>query len=263
MIENSSIDVRQPLLQQHNVSSSPIVTLHHANCFDVFPQIAPKSVDMILSDLPYGTTQNKWDSPLSLPVLWHFYKRIIKDNGVVVLSAQSPFDKVLGASNIEWLKYEWIWRKNVATGHLNANKAPMKEHENILVFYEKGATYFPQFVSGMPYVNKRKPINDNGSNYGDIVRKDTVNDGKRYPKTILQFDRETGLHPTQKPVALMEYLIKTYTNEGETVMDNCMGSGTTGVAAVNLNRNFIGIEKEEKYFKIAVDRINGVLPGCC
>lgn len=227
----------------------------HGSCFEWLPYVEDKSIDLILADLPYGTTQNKWDSVLPLDLLWDEYNRILKENGAVVLTAQTPFDKTLGVSNIQHLKYEWVWKKNVATGHLNAKKMPMKEHENILVFYKKMPTYNPQMSEGKPYTNKRKPINDNGSNYGYIERTDTLNNGERYPKSILEFDRETGLHPTQKPVALFEYIIKTYTHEGETVLDNCLGSGTTAIACINTNRNFIGIEKEWVYYEIANKRI--------
>jgi len=218
-------------------------------------RVPDNSVDMVLCDLPYGTTRNKWDSIIDLGKLWEQYNRVIKDNGVVILTAQTPFDKVLGTSNIKNLKYEWIWVKNIATGHLNAKKMPMKEHENILVFYKKSPTYNPQMTDGDPYINKRKPKNDSGTNYGEVKRTDTINDGKRYPKSVLYFDREIGLHPTQKPVPLFEYLIKTYTNEGDIVLDNCLGSGTTAVAAKNLNRNYIGFELEKDYYDKAIERI--------
>lgn len=225
------------------------------DCLERMKEIPDGSVDMVMTDLPYGTTQNKWDSVIPLDALWRQYHRIVKPNAALVFTAQTPFDKVLGASNLVELRYEWIWRKNVATGHLNANRAPMKDHENVLVFYRDPPIYHPQMVSGKPYKMKRKPINDNGSNYGNITRTDTVNSGERFPKTIIEFDREVGLHPTQKPVALMEYLIKTYTDEGGIVLDSTMGSGTTGVACANLKRNFIGIEQDEGHFNTARDRI--------
>ena len=231
------------------------IRLHKGNCLELMKEIGNKSIDLILCDLPYATTRNKWDSMIPLDQLWEHYERIIKDSGAIVLFAQTPFDKVLGASNLKMLKYEWIWEKNIATGHMNAKKMPMKEHENILVFYKKLPTYNPQMTKGEPYTNKRKPINDNGSNYGYIERTDTINEGLRYPKSILRFDREIGLHPTQKPVPLCEYLIKTYTNENDLVLDNCMGSGSTGVACKSLSRKFIGIELDEGYFKIAESRM--------
>lgn len=231
------------------------------DCLDLMKDITDSSIDMILCDLPYGTTQNKWDTVIPLESLWEQYNRVIKDNGAIVLTAQTPFDKVLGASNLKMLKYEWIWKKNIATGHLNAKRMPMKDHENILVFYKKPPTYNPQMVEGTPYKNIRLPINDNGSNYGDIERTNTVNSGTWYPKTVLSFDREIGLHPTQKPVELFEYLIKTYTNEGDTVLDNCLGSGTTLVACQNTNRNGIGYEKEPKYEAIIKKRIAEHIPS--
>lgn len=214
--------------------------------------VPDKSVDMILCDLPYGTTRNKWDSIIPLESLWDQYKRVIKDNGAILLTAQTPFDKVLGVSNLKMLKYEWIWNKSSGTGHLNAKKMPMKNHENVLVFYKKLPTYNPQMTKGKPYTQKSGRAS---SNYNPQERVITINEGLRYPLTIQRFNNEKGLHPTQKPVALFEYLIKTYTNEGETVLDNCMGSGTTGVACKNLNRNFIGMELDETYFEIAKNRI--------
>ena len=233
------------------------IKLIHGDCLEEMGKLINKGikVDMILCDLPYGTTKNKWDIMIDLDRLWDCYKKIIKENGAIVLFSQTPFDKALGYSNLKWLKYEWIWQKNIATGHLNAKKLPMKEHENILVFYKKLPTYNPQMTQGEPYINKRKKYNDSGNNYGYIERTDTINKGVRYPKSILKFDRQIGLHPTQKPIDLCEYFVKTYSNKNELVLDNCMGSGTTGVACKNLNRKFIGIELDENYFNIAKDRI--------
>ena len=227
--------------------------LLQGDCLELMKQIPDASIDMILCDLPYGTTQNKWDSVIPFDKLWGQYSRIIKLNGAMVLTAQSPFDKILGASNLPLLKYEWIWQKEMGSGHLNAKKAPLKDHENVLVFYKKQPTYNPQFEVGKPY----NVISGHGSsNYGAQVETVTESDGRRYPKTIIRFNRDKEkVHPTQKPVALMEYLIKTYTNEDDTVLDNCMGSGTTGVACINTNRNFIGMELDEEYFKIATQRI--------
>lgn len=227
--------------------------LIHGDCLELMQSIPDGSVDMILCDLPYGTTRNKWDSVIDLPSLWAEYKRICR--GAIVLTAQSPFDKVLGASNIGMLRYEWIWEKPKATGHLNAKRAPMKAHENILVFSDRQPTYNPQKTAGEPY--KGCGGASRNDNYGGFaaVREGSA-DGSRYPRSVLQFRHETKpLHPTQKPVALMEYMIRTYTHEGETVLDNCMGSGTTGVACVSTGRRFIGIEKEAKYYDIAYHRI--------
>ena len=230
------------------------IELLHGDCLELMKDIPDGSVDMILADLPYGTTRNKWDSVIPLEPLWEQYERIIKDNGAIVLTAQTPFDKVLGASNIQMMKYEWIWQKTESTGFLNAKKMPLKKHENILVFYKKLPTYNPQFTTGTPYSYKKEGISS--SNYGDSKGTKLIkNSGKRYPVSTITFKKDKGLHPTQKPVALMEYLIKTYTNEGDTVLDNVMGSGTTGVACKNLNRNFIGMELDEEYFEIARERI--------
>lgn len=233
--------------------------LYHGDCLDVMKDIPDKSVDMILCDLPYGTTQNKWDSIISLDKLWKEYNRIIKDNGAIVLFAQTPFDKVLGYSNLKMLKYEWIWEKTAATGHLNAKKMPMKAHENILVFYKKLPTYNPQKTTGHTPVHSYTKYQDDGSNYGKT--KVGISGGgstERYPRSVQVFKsdkQKVALHPTQKPIDLLQYLIKTYTNEGEIILDNCMGSGSTGVACLNTSRKFIGIELDDKYFDIAKNRI--------
>lgn len=226
--------------------------IYNEDCLIGMEKIPDKSIDMILCDLPYGTTRNKWDTVIPLNWLWDEYNRVIKDNGAIVLTAQTPFDKVLGVSNIENLKYEWIWQKPSGTGHLNAKKMPLKNHENILVFYKKFPTYNPQFTEGKAYKARSGRAS---SNYGPQKSVTTQNHGQRYPLSVQNFNKENGLHPTQKPVALFEYLIKTYTNEGETVMDNCMGSGTTAIACMNTNRNFIGFELDKKYFELANDRI--------
>ena len=237
--------------------NSDSVTLYQGDCLEEMSKISDRSVDMILCDLPYGTTRNKWDSVIPLDKLWADYMRIIKTNGAIVLFAQTPFDKVLGCSNIGMLKYEWIWQKTEGTGFLNAKKMPLKFHENILVFYKNLPTYNPQMSVGKPYKYKKDGISS--SNYGNSNGTDTIiNNGERCPKSIVEFQKDKGLHPTQKPVSLLEYLVKTYTNEGETVLDNCMGSGSTGVACVNTGRKFIGIELDDKYFEIAKNRITDV-----
>ena len=232
--------------------------LWYGDCLDLMKDIPSGSVDMVLCDLPYGTTQNKWDAVIPFEPLWEQYWRIAKRNAAIVLTAQCPFDKLLGASQIKYLKYEWIWEKGKATGHLNAKKQPMKAHENVLVYYREQCVYNPQgtvegiFNSARPAKDKKK--NDN---YGSQSGQYSATKVGNYPRSVVGFSGEHNpTHPTQKPVALMEYLIRTYTNEGETVLDNCMGSGTTGVACVNTNRNFIGIEKDTTYFQIAKDRIN-------
>ncbi len=231
------------------------------NCLEVMKGIPSGTIDLVLADPPYGTTQCKWDSVIDLDLMWAELKRIIKPNGVIVLFAQTPFDKLLGASNLSMLKYEWIWEKTAATGHLNAKKMPMKSHENVLVFYNKLPTYNPQITEGHKPTNSyTKKDNADGECYGKT--KSVSGGGKttRYPRSVQVFasdKQKCKLHPTQKPVALMEYLINTYTNEGDVVLDFCMGSGTTGVAAKNLNRNFIGIELDDKYFEIAKNRLEG------
>ncbi|WP_429995770.1 DNA-methyltransferase [Metabacillus fastidiosus] len=219
-----------------------------------------KSFDMILCDLPYGTTENKWDTIIPLDKLWQQYNRLIKDEGAIVLTAQTPFDKILGASNIEMLRYEWVWIKSNGTGFLNANKMPLKVHENILVFYKKLPTYHPQKTYGHKPVNRYKKHSSDGSNYGKtMIGTEGGGNTDRYPVDALYFPRDIErYHPTQKPVALFEYLIKTYTNEGDIILDNCIGSGTTAVAAARLNRNFVGIEKESEYIEIAFKRLESV-----
>lgn len=230
-----------------------MVTLKRGNCLELMRDLPDKSVDLILCDLPYGTTKNKWDSVIPFDALWREYSRIC--DGAIVLTAQAPFDKVLGASNIDMLRYEWIWQKTKATGHLNAKVQPMKNHENILVFYKSLPVYNPQGLvrKAVPTIRKGR---NNGTNYGKSD-KDAIQEFENYPRSIITIPSEgKTVHPTQKPVALMEYLIRTYTNEGDTVLDNCMGSGTTGVACANTNRKFIGMELDREYFRIARRRIS-------
>lgn len=234
-----------------------INTITQGDCLEVMKYIPDGSVDMILADLPYGTTQNRWDSIIPLDELWIQYERIIKERGAIVLTAQTPFDKVLGVSNLRLLKYEWIWEKNRGTGHLNAKKMPMKNHENILVFYKKLPTYNPEMREGEAYV---RPSGRSSENYRKGIETVTISKGGRYPLSVLKFHIvERTEHPTQKPVALFEYLIRTYSNEGEVILDNCIGSGTTAVAAINTNRNFIGIEQEPEYVDIARRRVDEAL----
>jgi site-specific DNA-methyltransferase (adenine-specific) len=229
--------------------------LFHGDCLNILSVIPTGSVDMLLVDLPYGTTQNKWDSCLPLDQLWAHYFRVVKKSGAMVFTAQTPFDKVLGASCLEHLKYEWVWEKTKATGHLNAKKQPMRAHENVLVFYREQCTYNPQKTRGVPYVGAGGASKKD--NYGDFAAiREGSPDGSRYPRSVLQFPHEAKpLHPTAKPVPLMEYFIRTYTNEGDVVLDNTMGSGTTGVAALNCGRRFFGIEIDQTYFDIATTRI--------
>ncbi len=248
-----------------------MIELHHGDCLELLKAVPDKAIDMVLADPPYGTTQCKWDSIIPLEPMWHQLKRVIKPNGAIVLMAQTPFDKVLGVSNIEQLKYEWIWEKGNATGFFNAKKMPLKahenalvfsddenEHKNMLVFYQKLPEYNPQKTFG--HERKTAGRNDVYSDvYGKVVKKVHYDSTERYPRSVQKFSsdkQKSRLHPTQKPVALMEFLIKTYTNMNDTVLDFCMGSGTTGVAAVNLGRNFIGHEKEEDIFNQAKIRLN-------
>lgn len=218
--------------------------------------IPDASIDMILADPPYGTTRNKWDSCIDIERLWDGYKRIIKENGAIVLFSQQPFTTTLIESNKKMFRYEFVWNKQSPTGFLNANRMPLRVHENIIVFYKKLPIYNPQKTKGKPYsINRRK----HNSSYGKYeVRGGTYETGERFPVDILNFsnaNHNDRYHPTQKPVPLLEYLIRTYTNPGEVVLDNCMGSGSTGVACVNTGRDFIGIEKDDHYFEVAKERI--------
>ena len=229
------------------------IQLFHGDCLEVMKDIPDKSIDMVLCDLPYGTTQNKWDSAIPLEPLWEQYKRIIKDNGAILLFGSQPFTTILNYSNISNYRYEWVWIKNNSTGFQLANKRPLKKHELISVFYKKQPTYNPQGLIEYNKINKRGSM---GENWSEMNSNNYIQRWTNYPTQILEYKYDKQkLHPTQKPVALLEYLIKTYTNEGEIVLDNTMGSGSTGVACVNTNRKFIGIELDEKYFNIAKNRI--------
>lgn len=228
--------------------------LRFGDCLEIMKEIPANSIDMVLCDLPYGVTaRNPWDAVLDWKLLWADYLRVSKETAPIVLTATQPFASACVMSKPDYFKYEWIWKKQQGTGFLNAKKQPLRNHEQVLVFYRKQPTYHPQMTEGKPY----KCLSGEGSSdYGEQVRVVTENKGERYPLTVQDFkyDKEK-VHPTQKPVGLMEYFIKTYTNEGDTVLDNCMGSGTTGVACINTNRKFIGIEKDEKYFEIAKTRL--------
>lgn len=244
------------------------VKLHNGDCLEYMRREIPsQSIDFILCDLPYGITKNKWDSPIDLIELWKQYIKIIKPHGCIALFAQSPFDKILACSNFKMYQYEWIIEKTKATGHLNAKKRPMKAHENVLIFYKNLPTYNPQMTDGHSPMHSYVKHKDDGFCYG--ATKTGISGGgstTRYPRDVLKFKWDTqksALHPTQKPVALCEYMIKTYTNKGELVLDNCMSSGSTGVAAVNNERNFIGIELDVAYYDTAVQRINEVKQHWC
>lgn len=231
------------------------------DCLSIMPTIPDKSIDMILCDLPYGKTKNKWDSIIDLSKLWAQYNRIIKTNGIIILFGQDKFSAKLMLSNEKMHRYNIVWEKTSPTGFLNAKKMPLRSHEDILIFYKNLPIYNPQKTTGhvrkvSSAIHKRNSIKtDNYGNHG-LTGYDST---ERYPRSVVKFKtdkQKEALHPTQKPVKLMEYLIRTYSNEGHLVLDNTMGSGTTGVACVNTNRNFIGIEMDEKYFSIAERRIN-------
>lgn len=256
--------------------------LYEGDCFDYLPLIEDGSVDMILCDLPYGTTACKWDTPLPLEELWEEYKRVIKDNGAIVLTATQPFTSYIVMSNPKMFKYEWIWCKSKSTDFIRAKLKPMGKHESILIF-SKGSVangannnmiYYPQGLKKVDKIVKNNPnsggeglrgksfLGRNGTNLGannKLHLPQYIQEFEGYPSTLLNINSsQSSLHPTQKPVKLFEYLIKTYTNEGDLVLDNCAGSGTTGVACENLNRNSIMMEKEPEYCQIIKDRMKSV-----
>ncbi len=237
--------------------------LYMGDCLEVMKAFPDNSVDMVLCDLPYGVTQNESDKPLDLTALWKQYKRVVKPNACVALFAQGKFYIELVQSNLTMFRYDLVWDKGLSTGFLNAKRMPLRQHEQIAIFYEKPPTYRPQFTDGKPSHDKgrryldRDPVN---RNYGKYHATEDARKGvtQKYPTSILHFQKphpSVALHRTEKPVALLEWLIKTYTDKGDTVLDNCMGSGSTGVAAKNTNRNFIGIEIDEEYFETARRRI--------
>lgn len=236
------------------------VNLFNGECLEVMKGIPDGSVDLVLTDPPYGTTACKWDTVIDLELMWKEVKRIIKPNGAIVLFGSQPFTSVLIMSNLRMFKYEIIWDKNKGTQPQLANIQPMKSHENICVFGEGRLKYNPQKTEGEPYERDNKQNHKEHSLSKGLKPIKQKNSGFRFPKTVQMFKRDfsaqTRLHPTQKPVDLMEYLIKTYTDENETVLDFTMGSGSTGVACKNLNRKFIGIELDETYFNIARERID-------
>lgn len=234
----------------------------NVDCLEGMKLIPDKSVDMILCDLPYGTTACKWDSIIPFDLLWQQYERIIKDNGAILLTASQPFTTKVIASNMKLFRYEWIWKKgNHTTGFPNANRMPLKNHENVLVFYKKLPKYYPQdlILLDKPIYQKStsKKLKIFGKRNNESLSKVHVTKYTNYPKSVIDFPRDSKtFHPTQKPVALFEYLIKTYTKEGETVLDNCMGSFTTAIACINTNRNYIGFEMDEEYWKLGNERVN-------
>jgi site-specific DNA-methyltransferase (adenine-specific) len=237
-------------------------TSHLGDCMDIMLRIPDASVDMILADLPYQVTKNSWDSMIPLDKLWEQYNRIIKDNGAIVLFGQDKFSAKLMLSNEKMHRYNLIWKKGERTsGFLNAKKMPLRNHEDILVFYKSLPTYNPQMVVGKKAHSRGKGNLNQNNNYGDMVGSigDTPNGDLKYPKSILNFDRpHPPVHPTQKSTELCEWLINTYTNEGEIVLDNCAGSFTTALASINTNRKYICIEQEEKYYQLGIERIDNL-----
>lgn len=235
------------------------IDLLHGDCLDLMKSIPDKSIDLVLTDPPYGTTQCKWDSVIPFESMWEQLKRITKDNGAILLFGAEPFSSTLRMSNLAMFKYDWIWNKLRTSGSLNANRQPLRSHEVISVFYKKQCNYYPLMVKGKMMSKASGGAKDiYGESKQIRYRSDLY-----YPRTILEFKachNMTGkVHPTQKPVELLEYLIKTYTQSGETILDFTMGSGSTGVACKNLGRNFIGMELDDKYFQIAKDRIEKAL----
>ena len=236
------------------------IQLLHGDCMELMRSIPDHSVDMIFADLPYGTTQAPWDRPLDLDALWVQYTRIAKENACIALFAQCPFDKILGCSNLEMLRYEWIIEKTHSTGFFNAKRMPMKCHENVLIFYKKQPTYNPQKTGGHKPVNGYTKKGKDGSNYG--ATKAGIQGGgntDRYPRDTLlhwKWDKKKGnSHSQQKPISLCKYFLQTYTNEGDVVLDNTMGSGSIGVACKELGRSYIGMEIERTFFESAATRI--------
>ena len=249
-----------------NIPTTPAITYSECyaqvflgDCLELYKNLEPKSIDLILTDLPYGTTACKWDTVIPFDKLWEMVNYLLKPNGAFITTASQPFTSALVMSNPKMFKYEWIWDKCNPTNFASANKQPMKYHENILVFSEKQTIYNPIKWEGKKNHKQGNSKENFAETRGNIKRVEDDLSGMKFPKSIIQFEKHSsqcGLHPTQKPIALFEYLLKTYSNENMTIFDPCMGSGTTGVACKNLNRNFIGIEKDENYFKIAEQRIN-------
>lgn len=269
-IGEKTIDrIKETLLQDGDYISRYNPKLHlkknniyQGDCLELMNGIPDESVDMILCDLPYGTTACSWDEVIPFEPLWHHYKRVIKDNGAIILFGSEPFSTKLRMSNLEWYRYDWIWKKNKPTGFANANRRPIKNTERISVFFKRQSTYNPQGLKryDKPKIKKRRnPKSETvnmGENDGSLLGEYCV-EYYNYPREILEFQGASKTsHPTQKPVELFEYLIKTYTNEGALILDNCIGSGTTAVAAINTNRSFIGMELNNEYYILAKGRIN-------
>lgn len=231
------------------------LTLLQGDCLELMKGIPDGSIDLILCDLPYGTTACKWDTVIPFEPLWKQYNRIIKDNGAIALFGSEPFATELRHSNLKMFKYDWIWEKEQGANFMLCKYQPYKVHEIISIFSKKTHIYLPQMTEGSPYISGK---GTSGAITRNVVKVQTKNNGTRYPRSVQKFNTEKSkgsFHPTQKPVSLLEYLVKTYTNEGDVVLDNCMGSGSTGVACINTGRKFIGMELDKRYFDIAVNRI--------
>ena len=241
------------------------IKLYNDDMFNILGEIEPQSIDLLLTDFPYGTLnkRNEWDVIIDYEQFWKYVDVICKPNAAIISTAQQPFTSKLISTNYSMFRYCLVWEKSKATGYLNSKKMPLKAHEDIVVFYKKLCTYNPQMKDGEPY-DKGSAVRDTEA-YGKQTTEVHVKNenGKRFPRSVIYFktaEREGKLHPTQKPIALMEYLIKTYSNENDNILDPCMGSGTTGVSCIQTNRNFIGIERDENYFGIAEKRIKGTAP---
>lgn len=229
--------------------------LYHGNCLEVMPKLMDKSIDLILTDLPYGVSNHHWDQVIPLPKLWEEYKRIIKDSGIIILTATQPFASQLVMSNLEWFRYDLIWEKTISSNQLNVRSQPLRSHESILIFYRNRGVYNEQLGEGTPYTCKRKAQLKSGYNAQKASEK--VNKGYRHARSVVKISnpRIRGGHPTEKPVELLEYLIRTYSNETDVVLDSAMGSGSLGSACMNCNRKFIGIEMDPVFFESARKRL--------
>ncbi len=233
-----------------------MIALHHGDCLSIMPTLEAGSVDMILCDLPYGTTALKWDSVIPLEPLWKEYKRLIKPNGAIVLFGSQPFTSALVMSNPKWFRYCWVWEKNSPSGFLQAKQRPLKYHEDIAIFSRRSHVYNPQTTRTRKRIAK-SGVNTGKQHWRKLFQAETDNKGKANPHSVIFCETvENAVHPTQKPAPLLQYLIRTYTNEGDIVLDNCMGSGSTGVACALEERSFIGIEQDKGYFEIAQKRIH-------
>ena len=235
------------------------IQLLFGNCLSRMKELPDGSIDLIATDLPYGVSQNRWDTVIPFDPLWFEFERILKNDGAAIFTASQPFTSRLVLSNLDWFKYDIIWQKTINSGQLNVSKRPLRSHEEILVFYNKFGTYNEQKTKGAPYSIKRKANNFVGG-YGKQCDHEKINEGVRNAKSVIKIanPRIKNGHKTQKPVKLMEYIIRTYSNEDDVVLDCCMGVGTTGEACINLNRHFVGIELIEEWFKKSMDRLKGI-----